>query len=143
MRGFTIIELTVVIVIVSLLATVAVAKLTSADRFQAQGFFDSAAATVRFAQKLAIAQRTNVVVVFNPTSISVCYMNSSCASPVTDPTTGHALKIAAPNGVSVEGPASVSFDGLGRANPGGTIIVSGAGVTDKLVIEQETGYAHE
>lgn len=143
MRGFTMIELTVVIVIVGILAVVAVAKLTGVDSFQAQGFFDSAKATVRFAQKLAVAQRTDVVVVVNATSITLCYTNPGCASPVTDPTTGQTMTVSAPAGVSLSGPASISFDGLGRAAPGGTITVTGAGTTRNLIIEQETGYVHD
>jgi MSHA pilin protein MshC len=70
-RGFTMIELTVVIIIVGILSVVAVAKLTGVDAFEVQGFFDSTKAAVRFAQKLAVAQRTNVVVVVNATSVSV------------------------------------------------------------------------
>jgi MSHA pilin protein MshC len=142
-RGFTLIELTVVIIIVGILSVVAVAKLTGVDAFEVQGFFDSTKAAVRFAQKLAVAQRTNVVVVVNATSVSVCYTNPGCGSPVTDPTTGQAMTVSAPTGVSVTGPASVSFDGLGRANPGGTITVNGAGISRSLVIEQETGYVHD
>lgn len=142
-RGFTMIELTVVIVIVGILAVVAVAKLSNVDAFEVQGFYDSTKSAVRFAQKLAVAQRTNVVVVVNATSVSVCYTNPGCATPVTDPTTGQAMTLSAPNGVSLAGPASVSFDGLGRATPGGTITVTGAGISRSLVIEQETGYAHD
>ncbi len=137
------IELTVVIVIVGVLAVVAVAKLTGVDSYQVQGFFDSTKAAVRFAQKLAVAQRTDVVVVVNASSVRVCYTNPGCASPVTDPTTGQAMLLSAPSGVSVSGPASVSFDGLGRATPGGTITVTGAGITRSLVIEQDTGYVHD
>ena len=142
-RGFTMIELIVVIVIVGILAVVAVAKLTSVDAFEVQGYFDSTKSAVRFAQKLAVAQRANVVVVVNATSVSVCYTNPGCGSPVTDPTTGQAMSLPAPTGVSLTGPASVSFDGLGRASPGGTITVTGAGVTRSMVIEQETGYVHD
>ncbi len=142
-RGFTMIELTVVIVIVGILAVVAVAKLSGVDAFEVQGFFDSTKSAVRFAQKLAVAQRTNVVVVVNATSVSVCYTNPGCGSPVTDATTGQAMTLSAPDGVSLAGPASVSFDGLGRATPGGTITVNGAGISRSLVIEQETGYVHD
>ncbi len=142
-RGFTMIELTVVIVIVGILAVVAVAKLSGVDAFEVQGFFDSTKSAVRFAQKLAVAQRTNVVVVVNATSVNVCYTNPGCGSPVTDPTTGQAMTLSAPDGVSLTGPASVSFDGLGRATPGGTITVNGAGISRSLTIEQETGYAHD
>ncbi|MGD2139091.1 MAG: prepilin-type N-terminal cleavage/methylation domain-containing protein [Burkholderiales bacterium] len=142
-RGFTIIELTVVIVVVGVLAVVAVAKLTRVDSFQVYGFFDSARSAVRFAQKIAVAQRTNVVVVLAPASISVCYTSAACALPVTDPATGQAMTLAAPAGVSITGPASLSFDGLGRASPGGTITVNGAGVSRSLIVEQETGYVHD
>ena len=142
-HGFTMIELTVVIVIVGILAVVAVAKLSNVDAFEVQGFFDSTKSAVRFAQKLAVAQRTNVVVVVNATSISVCYTNPGCATPVTDPTSGQPMTLPAPAGVSLAGPASVSFDGLGRATPGGTITVTGAGISRSLIVEQETGYAHD
>lgn len=142
-NGFTIIELTMVIILVSVLAVVAVARLSHVDSFQAYGFFDATKAAVRFAQKVAVAQRTNVVVVVNPASIDLCYTSPACASPVIDPATGQAMTLTAPTGVSVSGPASVSFDGLGRANTGATITVSGAGMTRKLVVEPETGYVHD
>ena len=60
-----------------------------------------------------------------------------------DPATGQAMTVAAPAGVTVSGPAVVSFDGLGRASPGGTITVRGAGLTRSVVVEQETGYVHD
>jgi MSHA pilin protein MshC len=141
-RGFTLIELTVVIVLVAILAVVAMARLTGVDGFQVQGFAESARSTVRYAQKLAVAQRIVVVVVVNAGGISVCYSNSGCATPVTDPTTGQAMAIQTPDGASIAGPAIISFDGLGRATPGGTITVSGAGVTSNFVVESETGYVH-
>jgi MSHA pilin protein MshC len=142
-RGFTIIELIVVIVIIGILLVVAAARLTGVDAFEVQAFFDSTKSAVRFAQKLAVAQRTNVVVVVGATSVSVCYTSPGCGSPVTDPTTGRAMRVSAPSGVSVSGPASVSFDGLGSATPGGTITVNGGGMTRSLVIEQDTGYVHD
>ena len=52
------------------------------------------------------------------------------------------MLIQTPNGASIVGPASISFDGLGRATPGGTITVSGAGVTSNFIVEGETGYVH-
>jgi len=143
-RGFTLIELTVVIVLVAILSIVAMSRLTGVDSFQVQGFADSARSTVRFAQKLAVAQRLVVVVVVNAGagSISVCYTNAACATPVTDPTTGQAMVIQTPSGATITGPASISFDALGRATPGGTVSVTGAGVNSNFVIESETGYVH-
>jgi len=140
--GFTFVELMVVIIIVGILAVVAVGKLTAVDSFTVQGFFESVKATTRFAQKLAVAQRTLVVVVVNPGGISVCYTDAGCASPVTDPTTGKAMSLNAPAGVTVSG-VSQTFDGLGRATPGGVIAVIGGGVTNNLVVEPQTGYVHD
>ena len=140
--GFTFVELTVVIIVVGILAVVAVGKLTAVDSFTVQGFFESVKATTRFAQKLAVAQRTLVVVVVNPGAISVCYTDSGCGSPVIDPTTGKAMSLTVPSGVSVSG-ASQTFDGLGRANPGGVIAVSGGGATNNLIVEPQTGYVHD
>ncbi len=140
--GFTFVELTVVIIVVGILAVVAVGKLIAVDSFTVQGFFESVKATTRFAQKLAVAQRTLVVVVVNPGSISVCYTDAGCASPVTDPTTGKAMSLTAPAGVLIGGP-SQTFDGLGRATPGGIITVTGGGATSNLIVEAQTGYVHD
>jgi len=142
-RGFTMIELTMVMVIVGVLAVVAVAKLSGVNNFEVQGFFESTKATVRFAQKLAIAQRRKVAVVVNANSVSVCYANPGCVASVIDPTTGQAMLLSVPTGVSITGPGTVSFDGLGRATPGGTITIASAGVTRSLVIEKDTGYVHD
>ena len=137
------IELTMVVILVGVLAVVAVAKLTRVDSLQVSGFFDATKAAVRFAQKVAVAQRTHVVVVVNSSSVKLCYASAACASPVMDPATGQAMTVAAPAGVTVSGPGVVSFDGLGRASPGGTITVRGAGLTRSVVVEQETGYVHD
>ena len=140
-RGFTLIELTVVILLVGILSVVAIAKLTGVDEFQVQGFFDSTKATVRFAQKVAVAQRTNVFVVNTASTMRVCY-DAACAATVIDPTSGGAMVVTAPAGVSIGGVGSNSFDGLGRASPGGTISVTGAGITHNILIEAATGYVH-
>ncbi len=140
--GFTFVELMVVIIVIGILSVVAVGKLIAVDSFTVQGFFESVKATTRFAQKLAVAQRTLVVVVVSPGSISVCYTDAGCASPVTDPTTGKAMSLTVPAGVSVSG-VSQTFDGLGRATPGGVIVVSGGGVTNNLIVEPQTGYVHD
>ena len=141
-RGFTFIELTVVVIVVGILAVIAVGKLTSTEGFAAQGYFETAKAATRFAQKTAVAQRSVVVVVVNPTSINLCYTDAGCASPVIDPTTGSPMSLAAPGGVSISGP-SQSFDGLGTATPGGVIGITGDGVTRNLTIEAQTGYVYD
>jgi MSHA pilin protein MshC len=143
-NGFTIIELVVVLIVLGILAVVAIAKLTGTDSFRVQGFFDSAQATVRFAQKTAISQRTLVFVVLNTAAgtISVCYTNATCANPVIDPTTAQGMVAVAPTGVTLAGPATFSFNGLGQPSAAATITVTGAGMSTSFFVESETGYVH-
>ncbi len=62
-KGFTLIELVVVIVISVVLAAFAAAQINT-QTFNALGFADQAASMVRYAQKTAISQRRTVVVIF-------------------------------------------------------------------------------
>ncbi len=71
---------------------------------------------VRFAQKVAVAQRTDVFVVSTASTMRVCY-DAACAATVIDPTSGGTMVVTAPASVSVGSIGSTNFDGLGRHPP--------------------------
>jgi MSHA pilin protein MshC len=142
--GFTMVELILVIVIAGILATVAVPRLVGRNGFDTRGFTDQLAATVRFAQKLAIAQRTHVYVQLTASTATLCY-DAGCANPAPGPGGEQPYTVTAPNGVTIGGVGTLDFDAGGRPlnlAAQRDIQVNGAGAYH-VYVEQETGFVHD
>jgi MSHA pilin protein MshC len=144
-RGFTMVEMVVVLVIVGLMAALLVPRFIGRDSFESRGFFDEAQAVVRYAQKTAIAWRRPVFVCITATTVSAGTV-SGCGTLLAHPVTGNPLTTTAPSGVTLT-PASFSFSGGGRPNPNAqtTIAFTSAIAGDparQIVVEAETGYVH-
>ena len=143
--GFTLAELVVTIVILGIIAVVAMPRFTAVNSFDSRGFHDQATATVRYAQKLAIAQRRPIFVCVSTAAVSVGAA-SGCAAPLGD-LAGVALSVPAPNGVTLSSTAAeFSFlSGLGQTAAQVTITLTSTIEGDparSIVIENETGYVH-
>ena len=69
-RGFTLVELIVIMVIVGILAVAAMPRFADRGGFDARGFYDATLSALRYAQKSAIAQRRNVCVAFSAAGVS-------------------------------------------------------------------------
>lgn len=146
--GFTLVELVVTLVVLGIIAVVVLPRIVARNTFDSRGFHDQATATVRYAQKIAIAQRRPIFVCVNAPAvgdISVSYA-SLCAAQIPGPT-GAALKVPAPSGVTLTSTAAeFSFlSGLGRTAAQVTITLTSTIPGDparSIVIENETGYVH-
>lgn len=152
-RGFTMVELILVIAIAGILAAVAAPRMLGRTGFDTRGFADQLAATVRFAQKLAVAQRTDVFVQVTANDATLCYLATApcpVASQAPGPGGEKPYTVSAPNGVAIASPLAVlAFDRGGRPQTAALldiqnqldIRVNGSG-THHVLVEQETGYVH-
>lgn len=155
-RGFTLVELVMVIVLVGVLAVYAAPRMLNSSDLNARGFHDVTMAYLRYAQKTAIAQRRTVCVQFTTNSVTLLLTHVEAAS-VCDASNSAVFKgpdgepSAQGKGVGYSGgtaPGVLSFDGLGQPldstgaalTTARTIPISGA---VDITVEAATGYVHE
>jgi MSHA pilin protein MshC len=158
-RGFTLIELVMVMVMLGVLAVFAAPRVFNRNDFEARGFHDQTLGLLRFAQKTAIAQRRAVCVVFTANSLTLTIaatdISVTCENPLNGPT-GEAALNAPTNVTYTATPGDFHFDGLGQpltlsnlpvprtitnAPAPRTINVVNAGRT--ITVEAATGYVHD
>jgi MSHA pilin protein MshC len=140
-RGFTLVELVLVVLLAGILAFFAGGRISERHHADARGFADQIAATLRFAQKAAVAQRRRVYVsVDAPARRVVACLDAGCATPLAAPA-GGALDIAGAAGLTLTTNASAfSFDALGRPSTGAALAVAASGASFGIVVEAESGY---
>jgi MSHA pilin protein MshC len=83
-RGFTLVELVAVMIIIGIMAVFALSRFMNRGTFEGRSFYDQMQAMVQYAQKVAIAQNRNVYVRLDGTTVALCF-DAGCASPVTAP----------------------------------------------------------
>ena len=153
-RGFTMIELIMVIVILGVLAVFAAPRIFNNSDFYARGFHDETLSLLRYAQKAAIAQRRTVCVTFTSTSATLTMAsaastyNCTTATALTGP--NGAPTITAKTGVTYSTttpPVNFNFDGLGQPIDSSGVAKATQNIkidnaTD-VVVEAVTGYVHD
>lgn len=155
-RGFTLVELIVILIIVGILAVIAIPRFTGVAAFNTQGFTDRVMESLRYAQKQAIAKRRNVCVAFTSTSMTFTYASAAgsgaaCDTNLSGPAGQNPYSVVAENKSVVTFspvPAGLTFDALGRPLAAGVplaavqvITISGAG-NRTFSVEPDTGYVH-
>lgn len=115
-RGFTLVELILVIVVIGVLAAVVGPRFFSRDIFDERVYFEEALAAVRYAQKVAVASGCPIRVELDNSGYRLAH-DAACGglaaeSPVADPAGGD-YRADNPRKVSVAPEFKVTFDAHG------------------------------
>ena len=145
-RGFTLVELVLVIVLVGTLSFFAVSRLADRGDTDAHGATEQLASALRFAHKAAVAQRRFVYVNVDTAANRVWFCldaASACATPLAA-AAGGPLEVTLPRGLALGGNSNAQwrFDGLGRPSFASAtdLTVAAPNVTFTVRIEPESGY---
>lgn len=146
--GFTLIELIMVIVVIGILSVTALPKFIDSSVFQARGFADQVLATLRYAQKSAIAQHRLVCVSLSASANSITLTraslstDSSCTRAINLPDRA-SNSLAAPSGITLSPSIVISFDANGRYVASAPASISISNVSLPIIIQAETGYVSQ
>lgn len=132
-RGFTLIELITVIILISIVSVTLFSRLGSVNSANIQVGRDDLIAALFFAQQTAMA-RSNIQLVLTTNSVSV----TENGTPIKVHAQGYPL--AFPSGVTTT-PVILSYDKLGRTTAT-TISLSATGGLSASITLEASGYAH-
>ena len=144
-RGFTLIELAVIIVIISVLAVTAYSRFSGGDSFEARGARDELASAFRLAQRYAVTSGCWTQVTVNSGSYTVLMENTPC-----DGAGGFGVNITSPAGGTLSGSfnsATASPTGThvynaygDLASGGGTLTLTSDGDSSSFTVQPNSGF---
>lgn len=150
MRGYTMIELIIVMLVLAILGAVALPVFSSKTTLNVRGTRDQVRAMLEYSRKLAVAQRRDVCILISPPLVQAVYVvaaTCSAASPVSPPSnrTG-AYTSTIPTDVSITGATLVQFDQNGRPVPNADLTINFGdalgNVLQSLLVSNETGLVY-
>jgi MSHA pilin protein MshC len=141
-RGFTLVELLVVLLVAGILAFAAMGRLADVATVQLDGFGEDVASALRMAQKAAIAQRRLVYVQVSASQLAAC-LDAACTQTLAQPAGGK-LSLGTPSGLSMaSNAAQFTFDGMGRPSfttPLSIVVATSQGLTTTITVQVDSGY---
>jgi MSHA pilin protein MshC len=156
--GFTLVELIVVMIVIGIMAVVVMPRFDLLKGYDEVGFRDKVRSTLEYARKSAVAQRRNVRVTLAGNNLTLKVDNDipegagagayprDLDLPAADRACGGTTnQVCAPSGVTLAGPATLTFTPLGAPSAAAIYTVTGeapALATYAVTVEAETGHVH-
>ena len=133
-RGFTLIELISVVILISIISVTLFSRLGNIQTANLQASRDDLIAALFFAQQTAMA-RSGIQLVLTGNSVSV----TENGSPIVVHSQGYPLNF--PTGISSTSGTFTYLDKLGQTNSGVIVLSNTTGQTVTITVEA-SGYAH-
>ncbi len=143
--GFSLFELLIVIVLLSILSVFALGGLFDQDEFAARGFFDDTVNAVRFAQKLAISTGCEVRVATNASGYQLLQSSTCTASDFTNLVvnpanrTNNYQNLNIPGGFNLSPTTTVTFNALGIPGSDETFTLTDGTTSYSFNLSGQTG----
>jgi len=139
-RGFTLVELVTIMILIGILAVVALPRLNVAQDFGATSFRDRVAASLRYAQKSAVAKRRMVCATVTAGALTLtsaaAFGAGACANAMAGPDGANPAASAPANATLTAVPAGPLY-----FQPSGAVTSDAAGTTTANFTLTVTGQA--
>jgi len=138
-KGYSLVELVVVVVLLGVLAAVAVPSLSGTRAIDDAAFVQDVRSGLRHAQRSAVAQRRTVCVAFTASTVSFTIASASgggCTAGLTGPGGEQPFSVSTAGAGFTSVPTDFSFDSMGAASVGQTLSLAGT----TIVVDAGTGY---
>jgi prepilin-type N-terminal cleavage/methylation domain-containing protein len=145
-QGFTLVELVVVMLLVSILATVGASRFADREPFAAQALADQLVSGLRLAQATAMARRAPVYVqlVASPPAMQVC-ADLACGQALQPP--GGGAWLSDTSGLTLSAGSSFNFNAIGAPSLASALVLqvngSGGVASKALRVETVSGHVHQ
>lgn len=140
--GFTLVELALVLILLSILGAVVIPRLADTQVFSQRGFTDKFADALRYARSVALASECPVQVSTSANGYKLSQLtscDSGAAIPVLDPGSNEPFSGSAPKGVTLSA-TTIRFNSQGSIGNTQTISITGNGGQTTITIYGQTGY---
>jgi MSHA pilin protein MshC len=147
-RGFTLIELVMVITVVGVIAAYAMVNNMSAGAYTLRSQAETLAANMRHAQVMATTRGRSLRIsltagtngAYSVSCVTASASSPCDSSPVLDPATGQSFSVVVQKSVAIAGPATLDFDSFGKPSAAATYTLTYGGSTFTVSVAALTGY---